>query len=95
MKRLNRRRAITGGAVAVIVFSAWLMIQARMENDLGVEFLPHESAEFWPLDHAWSWRLKPNLISKSQAKVLLRTTQSELPPGTTPSLNDSWHGIVC
>lgn len=85
MKSVHRRLAMISGVMAFLL-SAWLLIQARTDLGPGVESLPQDSPEFWPLDHAWSWRLKPNLFSKRQAKVVLRTMQSELPPGTTPTI---------
>lgn len=84
MKRVSRRLAVVGGIAIIVLFSAWLMIQAHLDHEIGAELVASDSAEFWPLDHAWSFRLKPNLFSKSNAQFFLRTTQEELPPGTSP-----------
>jgi hypothetical protein len=86
MKNKVRYIAVVSTVAMVAVVAASLMISARSATERNIEFIPIDSADFWPLDHAWSWRLKPQLFTKSDAEIIVRTTETELPPGTSLSI---------
>jgi hypothetical protein len=47
--------------------------------------LNSDAADLWPLSQSWVWTVDP-VATRRQVRVCVRTTESKIPPGTSPSI---------